>query len=111
MGGSPEPVQAARLPCCCTVSAMLFMIIEHFKSGDLTTVGDRFQRSGRMLPEKVVYHASWIDARNARCFQIMEAPDRESLEPWIAAWADLVEFEVVPVKTSAEFWATVPCSS
>jgi hypothetical protein len=60
-----------------------------------------------MLPEGVIYVASWIDAQNGRCFQIMEAPDRESLEPWIAAWTDLVNFEVVPVHTSAEFWATV----
>jgi len=40
-------------------------------------------------------------------FQIMEASDLESLEPWITAWHDLVDFEVVPVQTSAEFWATV----
>ena len=86
---------------------MLFMVIEHFKNGDPKPVGDRFQRSGRMLPEGVTYHASWIDAPNSRCFQIMEASDREPLDPWIAAWNDLVDFEVVPVQTSAEFWATV----
>jgi len=60
-----------------------------------------------MLPDGVVYHASWIDARNGRCFQTMEAPNREALEPWIAAWSDLVDFEVVPVLTSSEFWARV----
>ena len=66
-----------------TVKLMLFMVIEHFKNGDVTSTGDRFKRSGRMLPEAVIYHASWIDSRNARCFQIMEAPDRQSLTPWI----------------------------
>ena len=86
---------------------MLFMVIEHFKNGDAEPIGDRFRERGRMLPENVTYHASWIDAQNARCFQLMEAPHRESLEPWIAAWADLVDFEVVPVQSSAEFWATV----
>jgi hypothetical protein len=86
---------------------MLFMVIEHFKNGDPKSVGERFPRSGRMLPEGVIYHASWIDAQNSRCFQNIEAPDRESLKPWIAAWNDLVEFEVVPVQTSAEFWVTV----
>ena len=86
---------------------MLFMMIERPKSGDFKAVGDRFKRTGRMLPEGVVYQASWIDAENARCFQVMEAPDRKSLNPWIAAWDDLVDFEVVPVQTSAEFWATV----
>jgi Protein of unknown function (DUF3303) len=85
---------------------MLFMVIERPKDGDFTAIGDRFRRSGRMLPDGVIYHASWIDSRNSRCFQIMEAPDRESLNPWIAAWNDLVDFEVVPVQTSAEFWAT-----
>jgi Domain of unknown function (DUF3303) len=85
---------------------MLFMVIERFKYGDFRAIGDRFRRSGRMLPEGVVYHASWIDAQNLRCFQIMEAPDREALNQWIAAWDDLVDFEVVPVQTSAEFWAT-----
>ena len=86
---------------------MLFMVIERPKGGDFTATGDRFRRKGRMLPEGVTYHASWIDSGNSRCFQIMEAPDRESLEPWIAAWNDLVDFEVVPVQPSAEYWATV----
>jgi Domain of unknown function (DUF3303) len=86
---------------------MLFMVIEHFKDGDPKPVGDRFRRNGRMLPEGVIYHASWIDSPNAQCFQVMEAPDRKSLNPWIAAWDDLVDFDVVPVQTSAEFWATV----
>lgn len=85
-------------PGRCSVSAMLFMVIEHFKNGDPKPIGDRFRVHGRMLPENVVYHASWIDTQNSRCFQIMESPDRESLEPWIAAWADLVDFEVIPVQ-------------
>jgi Domain of unknown function (DUF3303) len=58
-----------------------------------------------MLPESVTYQASWIDAQKFRSFRLMEAPDRELLERWIAAWADLGYFEVVPVQTSAEFWA------
>jgi hypothetical protein len=83
---------------------MLFMVIEQFENGDVKTIGERFRRKGRMLPVGVSYHASWIDAQNGRCFQIMEAPDRESLDPWIAAWDDLVDFDVVPVQTSADFW-------
>jgi hypothetical protein len=35
----------------------------------------------------------------------MSAPNRETLDHWIARWSDLVDFEVVPVLTSAEFWA------
>ena len=86
---------------------MLFMVIETFKNGNARAVGERFQHNGRMLPENVIYHASWVDPQNARCFQMMEAPDRESLNPWIAAWQDLVDFDVAPVQTSAELWKTV----
>jgi Domain of unknown function (DUF3303) len=85
---------------------MLFMGIEHFKNGDPKPIDDRFRLHGRILPEGVIYHASWNDPPNFRCFQIMEAPDRESLNQWIAAWDDLADFEVVPVQTSADFWAT-----
>jgi hypothetical protein len=86
---------------------MLFMVIERFKNGDPRPVGDRFRRNGRMLPDGVAYLASWIDSPNSRCFQIMEASNRESLDPWIADWNDLVDFEIVPVQTSADFWAAV----
>jgi hypothetical protein len=85
---------------------MLFTVIEQFKDGDVEAIGERFRLKGRMLPVGVNYHASWMDVQNARCFQIMEAPDQESLDPWIAAWNDLIDFDVVPVQSSAAFWAT-----
>ena len=56
-----------------------------------------------MLPDGVSYRASWIDSAGHRCFQIMEAPDEESLRPWLAAWSDLVEFEIVPVIMPEKF--------
>ena len=84
---------------------MLFMVIEHFKGGDARAIGERFERSGRMLPEGVTYLASWIDPPRARCFQVMEAGDRDLLTPWISRWEDLMDFEIVPVLTSAEYWA------
>ena len=86
---------------------MLFMVIETFRRADPKPVGERFRLRGRMLPEGVAYLASWVDAANGRCFQVMEAPDRESLGIWIERWADLVEFEVVPVVASAEYWDRV----
>jgi hypothetical protein len=58
-----------------------------------------------MLPDTVVYHASWIEPAGGRCFQIMEAASRDMLDPWIAQWSDLMEFEVIPVLTSSDFWA------
>jgi hypothetical protein len=84
---------------------MLFMVIERFKKGDAGLVGERFKRSGRMLPEGVTYHASWVDATGGRCFQVMEAPDREALNAWVSRWDDLVDFEIVPVLPSADFWS------
>ena len=82
---------------------MLFMVIERFK--DAKAIGERFQQSGRMLPQDVAYHASWVDSAGTRCFQLMEAPAPESLRPWMERWGDLVDFEIVPVLMSADFWA------
>jgi hypothetical protein len=58
-----------------------------------------------MLPEDVTYLASWMDSSGTRCYQLMEALDRESLDAWIAAWNDLIEFEIVPVLPSGDYWA------
>lgn len=82
------------------------MVIERFRGGDPKPVGERFRRCGRMLPDGVVYHASWIDGDGGRCFQLMEASRPELLEEWISRWDDLVAFEVIPVQSSAEFWAS-----
>ena len=84
---------------------MLFMVIERFKNGDAGPIGARFKLSGRMLPEGVSYHASWVDSTGTRCFQVMEASQPELLNDWVSRWNDLVDFEIVPVFTSADFWA------
>jgi hypothetical protein len=59
-----------------------------------------------MMPDGVTYEASWLEPDGHRCFQVMQAPDRAALDPWIAQWSDLVDFEVLPVVTSREFWET-----
>jgi len=84
---------------------MLFMVIERFKNGDTAAIGERFKKSGRMLPDGVTYHASWVDLEGTHCFQVMEAPNQELLNSWVSHWIDLVDFEIVPVLTSADFWA------
>ena len=84
---------------------MLFMVIERFKNGEARAIGERFQSQGRMMPDGVVYHASWVDPVELRCFQVMEAADAELLKEWTARWDDLVEFEVIPVLSSADFWS------
>ena len=84
---------------------MLFMVIEQFKNGATKAIGERFARDGRMLPAGVTYQSSWMDPVGGRCFQIMEADRPEMLADWVSRWNDLVEFEIVPIVTSAEFWA------
>lgn len=83
---------------------MLFMVIENFKKGKIEQLELRFKQRGRMLPEGVVYHASWIDAGNLRCYQVTESPNRDLMKTWISNWDDLVDFEIIPVVNSAEFW-------
>ena len=85
---------------------MLFMVIERFKHGDARPIHERFKRSGRMLPEGVTYHASWVDSMGTRCFQVMETPHLELLNTWVSRWNDVIDFEIVPVLTSADFWAS-----
>jgi hypothetical protein len=84
---------------------MLFMVIERFKHGNPRLVGERFRRNGRMLPSGVSYHASWVDSTGTRCFQVMEAPHPQSLDTWIRCWDDLIDFEIVSVLPSVDFWA------
>jgi len=87
------------------------MVIERFKPDSIALIGDRFKGSGRMLPEGVTYHASWVDSSAARCFQIMEAGNPEVLRSWARHWDDLIDFEFVPVEASADFWAKVEPSN
>jgi uncharacterized protein DUF3303 len=81
---------------------MLFMIVERFRNGDAVPVYRRFRDHGRMAPAGVIYIDSWVNAELTCCFQVMDASDRRALDAWIACWADLVDFEVVPVMRSAE---------
>ena len=80
------------------------MVIERFKDG-ATEIGERFRRQGRMLPSNVNYHASWINPSGTVCFQLMEAPDLNPLREWTTKWNDLIAFEIIPVLSSADFWA------
>jgi hypothetical protein len=85
---------------------MLYMVIERFIHGP-EPVGTRFRERGRMLPDGVTYHASWVDASGARCFQVMEAAHPDLLAEWSRRWDDVAEFEIVPVLASADFWRTL----
>ena len=81
---------------------MLFHVTERYRNGDPAPIYRRFREHGRMTRPVVEYVASWVTDDLARCFQVMEAESREALDAWIERWADLVDFEVVRVVTSAE---------
>jgi hypothetical protein len=81
---------------------MLFMVIERFKPRKAPEVYKRFRERGRLAPDDVKYVASWVDLDFNRCFQVMEADSEERLREWTRQWDDLTEFEIVPVRTSAD---------
>jgi hypothetical protein len=86
---------------------MLFMVIEHFRAGRAPDVYRRFRDHGRMMPAGVRYVGSWVDLQFERCFQVMEAENEDTLRKWIAHWDDLIDFEVVQVRTSADAVAAI----
>lgn len=81
---------------------MLYMVVEHFRNGDAVPVYRRFRDKGRLAPDGLRYVSSWVTDDLGRCFQLMECADPALLDQWMTQWRDLVEFEVVPVMTSAE---------
>lgn len=81
---------------------MLYMIIEHFRDGDPVPVYRRFREKGRLAPDGLRYVSSWVTSDLKHCYQVMECDDRSQLDQWVAQWDDIVEFECIPVITSAE---------
>jgi hypothetical protein len=86
---------------------VLYLIVENFRGGDAVPVYRRFRDRGRLAPDGLRYVASWVTADLRRCYQIMECDDRRLLDEWLGHWNDLVEFDVVPVMTSAEAQAAI----
>ena len=86
---------------------MLYMVVEHFRGGDPLPVYRRFRDRGRLAPDGLRYVSSWVTNDLRHCWQVMECDDESLLRQWIAAWHDIVDFEVFPVVTSAEAAAAV----
>jgi hypothetical protein len=86
---------------------MVFMVIEHFRPGKAPEIYRRFRDRGRMAPAGVRYVVSWVDLEFRRCFQVMEADDEALLREWIEHWSDLVDFEIVEVRTSEQAAAAI----
>ena len=81
---------------------MLYMVIERFKEGVAPEIYHRVRKSGRMMPEGLEYISSWIDLDFQICWQLMRTEDFALFGQWIASWRDLIDFQIVPVRTSAE---------
>jgi hypothetical protein len=86
---------------------MLYMVVETFKNADPVPVYRRFRDRGRLAPDGLAYVSSWVDVNLLRCFQMMETDNPQLLETWIAAWSDIVDFEVFPVMSSTDAAARV----
>jgi len=86
---------------------MLFMVIERFRDQNARAVYARFREKGRMAPEGLSVHGSWIEPNFDRCFQLMECEDLRLLQQWTMQWSDLATFEIVPVTPSKETAATI----
>ncbi|HJU67505.1 MAG TPA: DUF3303 family protein [Gemmatimonadaceae bacterium] len=78
------------------------MIIERFRNGDPVPVYRRFREQGRLAPDGLRYVASWITLDMTLCYQVMETDDPALIADWTERWCDLADFEVIPVRTSAE---------
>lgn len=75
-----------------------FMVIERFRAGNSQAVYDRFRVQGRMLPAGLYFVESWLCADDDSVFQVMETGDPALFDEWTQHWADLVDFEIVPLK-------------
>ena len=79
---------------------MLYMVVERFK--DAPAIYRRLREKGHLMPEGLEYVSSWIDVNLKTCWQLMRTEDESLFKVWIENWEDLMEFEIIPVRTSSE---------
>ena len=77
---------------------MKYIVVETFRPECKALVYERFRQKGRMLPDGLRYIDSWLEKDGDRCFQLMETESPGLFEEWIAAWSDLVSFEVIELE-------------
>jgi len=81
---------------------MLFMVIEDFRGRDPKLIYRRYKERGRMMPQGLTFHHSWVAADMSRCFMIVEAQDVSALQQFSIEWLDLASFEIVAVAASKD---------
>jgi hypothetical protein len=75
---------------------MLFIVVERFRETSAPEAYRRFNEHGRLAPDDLKTHGSWVAADLTLCVQIIEAKDLMSIQQWVANWLDLIEFEILP---------------
>ncbi len=78
---------------------MLYMVVETYRRGP-KPVYDRFESTGRMLPDGLEYVKSWLSTDGNTCYQLMNTDDASVFDAWIEKWVDLVSFQVTEVNVS-----------
>jgi Protein of unknown function (DUF3303) len=79
---------------------MLYMVVGRFK--DAAAIYRRLREKGRMMPDGLTYISSWVDVELKVCYQLMETEETGLFRNWTDNWIDLMDFEIVPVRTSEE---------
>jgi Protein of unknown function (DUF3303) len=79
---------------------MLYMVVERFK--DAPRIYARLRKRGRLMPPGLNYLSSWISQDMKTCWQVMETGDPSLFQQWTDNWSDLMDFEIIPVRPSAE---------
>lgn len=74
-----------------------YMVIEKYKDGCFDKVYERYNLSGRMLPNGLMYLNSWVNMEKNICFQLMESKEINLFFEWFKNWEDLVDFEIYPI--------------
>jgi hypothetical protein len=84
------------------MAAMRYMVVERFKAGRAPDIYRRLVEKGRMMPESLHYVDSFISEDFSMCWQVMETDDFASFEQWMQHWRDVMDFQIVPVLSSAD---------
>ena len=102
---SAAKIEVAEGTPATTEATILYMVVERFRNAP--AIYQRLREKGRMMPDGLEYVSSWIDHDFKVCYQLMQTNDFALFDRWTRNWNDLMEFEIVPVRSSAEASAII----
>ena len=85
--------------------SLLVLVLERYHAGQAGAVYDRLRRRGRLLPNGIRLVDAWVDVQFSRGFMLLDVSHPSQLDTWALRWADLMQFEFIPVRTGAEAFA------